>query len=350
MDKKCAIITIYGENNYGNRLQNYAVTKVLNSLGYVAQTVVPIEKVCLKAVIKRYIKRIIPIVLGPVAKKGFCALVRENNFREFTKTNIPTRYIKKASLKAVENDYDLFVVGSDQVWNPCFGNFEKYFDDMLLVNVPSHKKCCFSPSFGVSSLPKKWEKRFAQALYDFPKLCVREKDGVHIINKLIGVEPQVCIDPTLMLDAEEWLAVSKKANVGEEPFVLDYFLGETPQEHKLYNEVAKGNRRIKLLNKQDVSVYVSGPAEFVDLISKATVVCTDSFHACVFSILFSKPFVVFPRKDSNKDMLSRIETLLEMFDIDPVSNIGKLIKVDEKIRDGVLKKERQRVVDFLSQN
>lgn len=348
MDKKCAIITIYGENNYGNRLQNYAVTKVLNDIGYRTQTVVPIEKTPFKNVVKRQIKKLIPVILGSLANKKFCVLLREHNFRKFTKSNIPTKYIKKVSISAIEKEYDLFVVGSDQVWNPCFGAFEKYFDDMLLVNIQSNKKTCFSPSFGVSALPSEWETRFAKALNDFPRLCVREKDGADIIKKLTGKDADVFIDPTLMITAQAWLDVSKKAKGVQEPFVLDYFLGVTPQDDENYIAAANGKKRIKLLDKQDASIYASGPAEFIDLISRATLVCTDSFHACVFSIIFSKPFIVFPRKDANKDMLSRIETLLELFGVKPDDNIGKVIKIDNALRNKILEKERQKVIDFLT--
>ncbi len=354
MNKKIAVVTIYDELNYGNRLQNYAVTKTFEKMGGSVQTIVAQKPKTVKEIIKLKIKQILPIICKSAVRRKFPAVLREYNFRNFTKKHIPTVYIKTNAgtlpVKTVDQ-YDCFVVGSDQVWNPCFGGFEAIFDDRLLTFVPSNKKMCFSPSFGVSQLPKEWEVKFAKALSDFPKLSVREESGAKIIRDLLQKEAEVLIDPTLMLDAEEWLEVSKKVSGLDEHYVLDYFLGATPKEDEMYESaLAKvgAKRHVRLLDITDKSIYVSGPAEFIYLISKASLVCTDSFHACVFSILFSKPFIIFKRKDSNNDMFSRMETLLGIFNVDLNQNIGKTIVIDPEIRDKVLKEKREQVENFLN--
>ena len=102
-----------------------------------------------------------------------------------------------------------------------------------------------------------------------------------------------------------------------------------------------------MLDKTTPDIYASGPSEFIYLVSKSSLICTDSFHACVFAILFDKPFKVFKRKDDNKDMFSRIETLLGMFGINANENVGKTIFIDNKIRDSVLEIKRAELINAL---
>lgn len=334
-NKKAAIVTIYGEFNYGNRLQNFAVARVLESMGYSADTLAVLKRRSMKRCLVDTCKNALSVVLPKLVLKRHPHIVRERSFKRFTRKHIPTRRLSK-----IEGDqsreYDMFFVGSDQVFNPCFGGYENIFDLMLLTFVQSEKKRCISPSFGVSELPDEWKEPFRRALSDFPRLNAREADGARVMKELTGRDALVTIDPTLMLDAEEWLRVAEPIRSLPKHYVLDYFLGKAPFEDSVYNECEKGRARIKLLDKSNPEIYVSGPGEFITLVSQADLVCTDSFHACVFSILFSKPFVVYARNDANKDMISRIDTLLAMFGIDVKESLGKVIRVDDKLRDEVL--------------
>lgn len=352
MQKKIGIITLYGANNYGNRLQNYAVHKVLTKMGYDSETIVSKRSSNIKSKAKKHIKKIANIFLRSVLMKFRIDMVRTNNFEKFTSKNIPTKYIysKNATLNSKNTSkYSCFVVGSDQVWNPTFGYYDKEYVNLLMSFSPPTKRYCLSPSFGVDELPNEWKPIFSEELKQYVNLCCREESGTKIIRELTGREDVVTtIDPTLMLDSEDWLKIAKKVDGLKEKYVLDYFLGQTPINNESYiNTADEGVERVKLLDKTNPKIYVSGPSEFIYLVSKASIICTDSFHACVFAILFNKPFKIFKRVDETKDMFSRIVTLLEMFGVDAMENVEKTILVPEKIRDSVLEIKRLELINVL---
>ncbi len=347
--KKVAIVTLYGENNYGNRLQNYAVQKTLEKMGCEVETIVAIEKSKQKRSLKFYIANILAETLPCIVKRINADFIRHKSFKNFTKKYIPTRYILTEGTfpNSLNDEYDYYVAGSDQIWNPNFRDVKKNYYNMFLRFVPKDKRICFSPSIGVSKLPDEWIEKFTEGFNGFNELSVREETGARIIKELSGKDAKVLIDPTLMFDKDEWLKVSKKSKAPKKPYVLEYFLGE--RDNEKLNAIAKENNlsRVTLLDRNNSDIYVSGPGEFIDLVSKADMICTDSFHACVFSILFGKPFIVYKRKDKTQDMYSRIDSLLNLFNVE--SN-GKPIIVSPKLRDEVLKIERKKVFDFLKRN
>lgn len=349
--KNVAIMTLYGEYNYGNRLQNYAVTQSLLKLGYNVETVVPIVRKKIKQKIKRTTLRIVSCFFGAILMKIKSNYVRFNNFQRFTIKYVPTRYIETKNFELPEslsNEYDMFVTGSDQVWNTSFGYHENVYNNYLLGFVSPEKRCCFSPSFGISFVEEKHRDMFKQELKKFHSLNAREEAGTKIIKELTGRDDVLTtIDPTLMLTKEEWYKVAKPIKKLPSEYTLDYFLGKTPTEDELYKSVSEECEKIKLLDKTNKKIYVSGPSEFIYLISKAKLVCTDSFHACVFSIIFEKPFIVFKREDSMENMFSRIETLLGMFGVDSKECAGKIINIDREKRDSVLLEERNKIIRML---
>ena len=211
---------------------------------------------------------------------------------------------------------------------------------MFLTFAPAHKRVCFSPSFGVSKIPTEWETKFANALSGFPHLCAREDEGVRIIKELTGKEAVRLIDPTMLFDGEQWLKVARKTK--EKGYVLTYFLGNYPTE-----ALPSEKRIINLLDKSNGNYYRYNPSDFIGLIANADAVYTDSFHACVFSILFDKPFCIMERKDNNAAMSSRLQSLLAMFNISFDAAAPKLLHIDAKQRDSVLQVEREKVQKFI---
>ena len=351
--KKYAIVTLYGEINYGNRLQNYAIIRYFEKQGIRAETVVRRQLICFTKKARNILKRILVKFFKNYFKEHDISSLRYETFRQFTHKKIPTRFYTGSVPKRFFDEYDLFVVGSDQVWNPCFSNYEKQFDEMFLAEVPNDKKACFAPSFGVSKIPEQWRHKFADALHTFPSLCAREQSGVEIIQELTGKTAKVMIDPTLMLDADEWLQIATPVNNLSDKFILDYFLGDVPDDASYCQAVEQeqGFERVRLLDLSNPDIYVSGPAEFLYLISKASLVCTDSFHACVFSILFNKPFAIFKRKGTEGDMFSRLHTLLKMFGVNTDGlKSGEIIHIDAHLRDEVLAAKRKEVQMYFHLN
>lgn len=334
--KRIAIVTLYNENNFGNRLQNYAVHQYLTQMGFACETLVFEKKRSVKFMLKKQIKQFL-----------YHFIVRNDemnriiSFEHFSNRYIPKRRITTGySTEKLAKEYDYYVVGSDQVWNPCFGDFDSLFDQMFLTFVPAHKRICFSPSFGVSKIPAEWEARFADALSGFHQLCAREDEGVRIIKELTGKDAVRLIDPTMLFDAEQWLKAARKTK--EENYILTYFLGNYPHE-----ALPSNKRIINLLDKTNGNYYRYNPSDFIGLIANADAVYTDSFHACVFSILFNKPFCVMERKDNNTVMSSRLQSLLAMFDISFEAAASSLIHIDAKKRNRVLQVERKKVKRFI---
>ena len=126
-------------------------------------------------------------------------------------------------------------------------------------------------------------------------------------------------DPTLILPKEQWLNVSKRAsNRPNTPYLLTYFLGGPSKETRKKLEKLAKEKNMTIINLGDITekeTYETGPSEFLDYINNASAFFTDSFHGVVFSIIFQTPFVVYERKSTGQSMYSRIETILDNFDM-----------------------------------
>lgn len=361
---KALIVTINdGVNyNYGNKLQNLAIVTVMCKLGIDSETLnfeVESDKDGLGTVAKGILMKITGYRLArSESSKIYWKYKRKRikNFRIFC-----NKYLEQHDdFKLTDSDgYDYYITGSDQVWNPEFFKYHKLKKNAYLLKFckENDKKICFSPSFGIPELPDEWKPHFRKYLSMIPKISVRENEGAAIVKELTGKDATVLIDPTLMLSAKDWIKYSAKPkNVDTtKKYLLTYFLGEVSPEVKEYiNSVAKENNLeiYNLLDPSQPDLYVSGPSEFIYMISKASLVITDSFHACVFSFIFKKPFSVFNRKSEYSDMSSRLDTFLGKFGLDSrkgdINNHTDIFVTDYDESYRILKKERRKVLDYLS--
>jgi len=371
--KKVGIITLNGYSNYGNRLQNYALQKTLESLGFAADTVI-IESP--KKELDRDKKRLFNVymkvkeslgddLIDKIKSKAYHFLKRKefsqsnqsrtNVFKDFTKEFIKeTEYsisIERIPYNSI-NEYEYFITGSDQVWNP---NFPEISELYFLTFAPLNKRVAYAPSFGISELPKEYNQSYSEWLSGIKYLSVREDAGADIISELTGRDAQVLVDPTLLLTKEEWIDIAKEAkNKPKQLYLLTYFLGGIPKEFKnQINDIAK-NHELEIINLGDIrekDTYRTGPSEFIDYINSCSIFCTDSFHGAVFSILFEKPFIVYERSGKSS-MYSRINTLLDKFDltsrkIENISNNGNYFDINYDHVPLILNKERNKSLAFL---
>lgn len=223
---------------------------------------------------------------------------------------------------------------------------------------PTHKKFSFSASFGVDYLPEEESKAYQiyqTYLKELKAVSVRETAGRNMIKKVANREDvEVLIDPTMLLEVAEWERVMKKPeDLKDNRFIIKSFLGKTSDKiEKELERIAKENNcQIIDISSQDSEFYNMGPAEFLYLEKNAFLVATDSFHSCVFSILFSTPFVVFEREDKFASMYSRIETLLEKFEMKESIFKEKIneeiFKMDLSKIEKVLEVERKKANSFL---
>ena len=345
---RVGIITIVGYENYGNQLQNYAVQKTIEDLGYEAITLKNHHIINTK---DKFIIRIPKFFIYKYKEIRKYNKNRYKKFKEFSR-NIKKSKIYVTPYSKISNKYKCFIVGSDQVWKSTYGRLR---DVDLLCFAKDNQKIAFSASFGINELPDNKKEYTQKNLKSFKAISVREDAGKKIVEDLTGrKDVEVLIDPTMMLDSKEWDAVAKKpSNLKDRRYILNYFLGEIPNEYKTEIErIAEEYdcEIINLLNPND-SMYETGPAEFLYLEKNAFLVCTDSFHSCVFSIIYDTPFINFNRTDNRINMNSRLETLLNKFDLNNRRFNGviteNMLECDYSEAKKILQKEKMRVVKYL---
>lgn len=347
--KKVGIITLCDNDNYGNKLQNYAVIKTFEKIGAKAETIW-INSAYKGNKIKQLLRLIKRLYYDYIKKHK-----RRKYFINFNKKlNIKSMYLFENDMKKLNKKYDIFSVGSDQVWNYTYFNNEKVY----FLTDSSKRNISFSASFGTNEVPKKYEKKYQNGLKNFDFISVRENKGKEIVKSLIGKEDvEVLIDPTMMLTDREWSEIARKPKqLKTKKYILNYFLGNLSElRKKEIEKIAKENdcEIINILDENE-PLYYSGPSEFLYLEKNAFLICTDSFHSCVFAILFNRPFIIFDREqDGIPSMNSRIETLLSKFQIENRKYNEMNITTDnlnynyEKAYD-ILEKERNKTIAFLN--
>lgn len=343
--KKVGIVTINDYNNYGNRLQNYAVEKILEKLNVDVVTLK--NEPCLNTKENFLLRKIKSCFnkdsYSNIEERKLC-FENFNKYINFSKNKI--------SVFSKLNEYDFFITGSDQVWNPNFGRLREV--DMLAF-APPQKRISFSASFGVKELNKKECQKVEDEISVFKAISVREESGKKIIEEITGREDIiVLLDPTMMLSDKEWEKVAKKPKMlKDERYILNYFLGDLSEKRKLVIEKIAKENNCKIINILDINdpFYCTGPSEFLYLEKNAFLICTDSFHSSVFSIIFEKPFLVFDREDSHVAMNSRIETLLSKFNLQNRRFNEKLsenlFSIDYENSKKVIEEEKYKTMKFL---
>lgn len=345
MKNRIGIVTVYGENNYGNKLQNYACVKIYEKLNCSVSTIKRIQSSMnptLKNRIKNNIKKFLGIL--SINKKYKYLVIREKNFKLFSK-----KFLKldcDYSNTHLEK-FDYLSVGSDQVWNDEDFDINdlRYF---LLNDISKPIKIALSPSIGKNKIKCQNEKILVESLSKFKALSCREIIGCEYINKLTKRDCIHLIDPTMTISNKDWEKIEKKPKwLKKEKYVFSYFLGGMPEKIKSkYN--TSDIKLIDIMDKKKI-YYTTSPEEFIYLIHHAEIVLTDSFHASVFSILFDKKFVVSQRRVQNCNMTSRIETLFNLFDqnlkYNEVNDSSKWL-----LKNEIIDRETKKFYDYITMN
>lgn len=309
--KRIAILTHPLAGNYGGVLQCYALSKYLERNG------------CSVIVLNRHqnispaIKRIVIKILRHVGCKRYSDnSPRSLDIRSFVQKNI--NYTKP-----IESDRELIrymkridtvIVGSDQVWRKSFA--KDYGYNYFLDFVPScTKRIAYAASFGLSSWDySEEETRIIQDLLKkFTCISVRESSGVKLCEKYLNISVPELIDPTLLLDENDYI-INKEGNATEDSFIFAYWLGdEKDLDRELYELQKQCPYKIKSIILRSSS-STSSVEDWLESIKDAAIVITDSFHGCVFSILFKKKFVACENSSGGN---TRILSLFSKLGIDP---------------------------------
>lgn len=230
--------------------------------------------------------------------------------------------------------YSTFLTGSDQLWSPS-GLPTNFYN--LMFTEDNAVRISYASSFGVKQIPWYQYGRTKKYLERIQFISCRETSGADIVQKLTGRTVPVVSDPTMLFDCTEWNEMLPCDRVQEGKYIFSYILG-TNREHR--EAVLKLSKKTGLpivsihqyveadLGFGDVSIENAGPAEFVDLIRNAEYICTDSFHGSVFSILYSKKFVVFNRylENNRSSKNTRIENLCECLGVSHRRYSGDIVK------------------------
>lgn len=332
MDRQIVIVTINDQLNYGNRLQNYALIKLLNRYGRVDTAFCRLTSPLRSLVheVKRTVEEF---------KSGHYRIMRERhrNCVSFTNACAPCNTFTITSMGGIvpsNRSIDFVVLGSDQVWN-----YQWFSEDALALHLGSFASkniriISYAASFGVSEVEYYARPIFQKYLPRLKAISVREDRGAELVKEMTGLGATVVLDPTLMLDSKQWSAITRGFVPNDERYVLTYFLGKPSdtQENTIESYAkAHGCRVRRIADLRDKETYVAGPQDFVELFSKAQYVFTDSYHACCFSILYHKQFTVFNRAgmDGKANMNSRMETLFRLFDLrSVVMDEGLALRID----------------------
>lgn len=359
--KKVGIVTIIDNNNYGNRLQNYAMQLLLADYGFNTETIRFSSNSFYEDVIEKMKIRMlhVPLVVSLrnfIRKdKYLCDTVTEKikqrkirSFKRFNKQFIifHKRCIRVSKIHRRLNDYfDYFVVGSDQIWNPNY-SFSEFVTYLRFAD--DNKRIAVAPSFGVDKIPIQKENCIREYLLEFRYVSVREESGRRIVESLTGNNCDVIMDPTLIVSPEVWKKlIHNVSNKLPKQYVLTYFLGKVSEARmRLIQEFArKQNMKVINMNNLDETEYYCwGPEMFVKTINDCNYFFTDSFHGCVFSIIFHKQFFVFHREDSQANMFGRIETLLDIVGLQ-----NRIINKELLIMEDIMDSEYQKIDAILEQ-
>lgn len=348
--KKIGIITLNGNTNFGNRLQNYALQEIVKKI----DNNIEVSSIWVKEnSFVRFVKDSIKHILKRIKKNENKNTTRRyKNFKKFTDNNIKVYYVKKNKLNNLDSIFDNYIVGSDQVWNQT----ELKKNELCLCSFSQKENIIsYAASFGTSKISTECIDILKKEISKFKYISVREKSGMDIILKYTEKKDViVTVDPTMLLTKQEWEKIEKMPEVKlPKKYILNYFLGNISEKAKEEINRIANEYDCEIINILDITdkYYVSGPSEFLTLIKNAFLICTDSFHSCVFSIIYNKPFVVFERLGSKENMNSRIETLLETFDFkermfkDTINN--KLLECDYEKANKILEEQAYIGKNFL---
>lgn len=366
---RIGIVTLPLHTNYGGLLQSYALQTALRRMGHeVKHLQMPAEipnlhpnwkmpMVYCKRAARRFFygERNIPIFMHPHK------WIRINT-DAFIASHICPRYLNEEEwTEELSNEYDAIVFGSDQIWRPIYAYpIEKYFGSFL--GNSKIKRVSYAASFGTedNEYSKEQLSLCRNLLSKFNAVSVRENSAVTICKERFGVEAKHVLDPTMLLTHVDYECIFKQAKTPKtEGTLAVYVLDDNQQiddfikKQSLQQGLTPFRINSKVENhKAKLSERQQPPVErWLRAFHDAKFVITDSFHACVFSILFHKPFICIGNKNRG---MSRFHSLLSDFSLcDRLVDINDIGKYEEKeidwpFVDNVLAQKREDAFRFLN--
>jgi len=371
---KIAILTQPLHNNYGGLLQAYALQKVLRGMGHDVWTVdIQFKRSLtgrLKGLIGRVIRRfILQQHIQAQPNENEKKIIAQHTSR-FVKENIKTTE-RISSVRQIhqlkKSGFDAYIVGSDQVWRPCYSPVSTFFLDFLNVN-EKVKRIAYAASFGVDNweYSPKLTERCKKLAPQFDAILVREDSGVSLCNEYLGVDATHVLDPTLLLGKEDYIALIEKDQTPAKPnSLMVYVLDQTPEKTKIIEKVRNQlgleinsvmpKKSYNKESRETITDCIYPPVtQWLRGFMDAEFVVTDSFHGTAFSIIFNKPFIVIGNESRG---MSRFISLLKKFKVEdrlilPTRLTEELITnpIDWDEINTILHKEKSTGAQFLEMN
>lgn len=387
--KKILIHTLFYQNyNYGGILQAYALYHQLEKMGYQCEELnytQVISNPWMKLIYRGF--RIIEILKEPdyyMQKKKSAAqdkllfeeYVRyaaedllKQVFEEFMQKEFRSTSVFDAStIKNMENEYDFYIVGGDQVWNPewtdknFFGNFIK-----------GCKKISYSCSAGKSTFTNDDREKLLKYIKKCDVVSVRESNLSELLKEA-HVKHQIIADPVFLLSKQEWAEFANDKYHIKDEYLFAYILGNDEERRKQIRIFADNNNlKVVAISHvfrkyceadvgfADIEIRDAGPREFIELIKNAKFVLTDSFHGTAFSLLFEKQFLNFSRfkADDKRDLNARLKSVVTEYELDNrmihVTDLAKikineLSKIDYSEKIKITIQKREKAIQYLKEN
>lgn len=367
MKKKIGLLTMHRVVNFGSILQAYATQVVIEKLGYDCEIINyqypnKIHSMDYTSPLLNVVQFLMEIRFGFPERK------KRRKFRLFREKYLHQSEYFKTRDDLLERipEYDTYIVGSDQTWNIRHIGFDDIF---LLSFVPADKRrISYASSAARKELPSLYVDFFKQYLSVFNAISVRERHTQELIKSLLGKDVSITLDPTLLLDANEWQLLAKKSKLKvKTPFILVYILKYSflpyPTATKVIKDVydkyhlpivalrysARENMGIEDVIDLHESV---GPEDFLWLFMNASFVITTSFHGTAFSLNFRKPFYAIYNSSIEDDRIYSLLHLLgaESCGIDVCKDYQNVETIDYDKVSEVLNSERNKSILFLRNN
>ena len=373
---RIGILTLPLHTNYGGILQAYALQRVLQGMGH--EVVVIDEdkqfRFSLKRRIEMYVKgKLKRLLLGKDAiiySPEYYKLLWEARTKytgQFVAEHIARRGVSNIS-EITEGEFDAFVVGSDQIWRERYAKLFPGVRNAFLQFTEGWnvRRISYAASFGTD----KWEYNKSDTVtcsvmvQRFDAVSVREASGVELCRDKLSVEATHVVDPTLLLDSTDYIKLINTDTSRSQGDLMCYLLDQSTDSSKIVSSIAEAkalkpfSTNTQTENQQlSLEERIQPPIEeWLQGFRDAEFVVTDSFHACIFSILFAKPFVVIGNKSRG---MARFESLLQVFGLtdrlvcsheDYLSRRETLLKpIDYEQVSRILDKKRSEALEFLGE-
>lgn len=321
------IITIHKINNYGSVLQAYALQKACEAMGYKAEIIdynFPNQAHSNNAYVVQvdtqpnepcWIKMLYALDLIR-QHKGISAFVGKYQHLSAKQYNSP------GELKSDAPQYDVYITGSDQLWNPRHCNGDPAF--MLHFAPDNALKISYAASISANKLPEELHPLYKELLGRYAHIAVRENSGARVIKEITGKDATVVLDPTLLLNKEQWNTIAAPKRQFKKKYILCYFLNYTFNAFPYVDELAQyvqkqtGYEIVRVarpphhLGVPHTHYKVgASPEEFLALVRDAEMVLTTSFHGTAFAVNYGKPVfsVVQDRNASDSRQVSLMHNL-----------------------------------------